>query len=123
LRTAGDEAVDDGLHSVLYSSRMDPLTVTQAAALGVPALVRAAEAGDGVVVSRHGRPVAAVVSMERLGRVRALEDDLRDIALVLARAFGDNGERSGLDETLAAFGYDRAALQAELDADLAAGRE
>jgi hypothetical protein len=43
--------------------------------------------------------------------------------LVLARAFSDNGSRAGLDDTLAAFGYDRAALEAELDADLAAGRE
>jgi hypothetical protein len=76
-----------------------------------------------MIVARRGRPVAAVVSMTRLGQLDALEGDLRDIALVLARAFSDDGARTGLDEMLTAFGYDRATLAAELDADLAAGRE
>jgi hypothetical protein len=51
------------------------------------------------------------------------EQDLRDIALSLTRAATDSGAGVGLDEAIAAFGFDRAELEAELDADLAAGRE
>jgi hypothetical protein len=51
------------------------------------------------------------------------EEDLRDIALSLTRAATDSGARVGLDEAIAAFAFDRAELEAELDADLAAGRE
>lgn len=34
--------------------------------------VRAAEVGDPVVITRHGKPVAALVSAEDLGKLRAL---------------------------------------------------
>jgi hypothetical protein len=64
-----------------------------------------------------------MVGMRRLEELRELERDLRDIALILTRAATDTGTRVGLDEVITAFGYDRAALEAELDADLAAGRE
>lgn len=61
--------------------------------------------------------------MRRLEQLRTLEEDLRDIGLVLTRAATDTGTRVGLDDAIAAFGLDRAALEGELDADLAAGRE
>jgi prevent-host-death family protein len=89
----------------------------------VPGLVNDAERGEDVVVARRGRAVAAVVSMRRLEQLRTLEEDLRDIGLVLTRAATDTGARVGLDDALAAFGFDRTELEAELDADLAAGRE
>lgn len=99
------------------------VSISEAAARGVAKLIRGAESGHDTVVSRHGRPVAAVVSMRRFQEIKTLERDLRDTALVLARAATDSGERIGLDEVITAFGYDRADLEAELDADLAAGRE
>jgi prevent-host-death family protein len=99
------------------------VSVTEAASRGVPGLVKDAESGQDVVVARHGRPVAAVVSMRRLEQMQTLEQDLRDVALVLTRAATDTGARVGLDEAITAFGFDRAELEAELDADLAAGRE
>ena len=55
-----------------------PVSVTEAAARGVSKLVRDAEAGDDVVVERHGRAVAAVVGMRRLAQIQRLEADLHD---------------------------------------------
>jgi prevent-host-death family protein len=107
-------------------SVLDParrISVTEAHSLGVSGLVRDAETGGDLVVTRHGQPVAAVVSTRHLDALRDLEDDLRDAALVVVRAASDAGVRGSLDDTIAAFGFDRAELEAELDADLAAGRE
>ncbi len=53
-------------------------------------------------------------------RVLRREDDLRLPALVLAREAIDTGDRTSLDDVLVTFGFDRAELQAEMDAELAA---
>ena len=116
------------LHIFLYSLTMtipvasSVLSVSDATALGVAGLVRAAEQGEDVFVSRRGRPVAVMVSVDRLDRLRDRESDLRDVALVMARSASDTGIRIGLDEAIAALGFSRKELEAELDADLAAGR-
>lgn len=106
---------------------LDPSTrvvsVTEAATAGLPKLVKDVEAGGDVVVERHGKPVAAVVSMRHLHEIQRLENDLRETALLLVRAAADTGERTSLDDAITALGFDRAELSAELDADLAAGRE
>src|SRR5947209_18949299 len=94
------------------------LSVTEASSRGVAGLVKSVEAGTDVVVARHGRPVAAVVSMARLVELQELERDLRDTALVLARLATDTGHRASLDEVIMAVGFDRATLQAELPADV-----
>jgi prevent-host-death family protein len=99
------------------------MSVTEAAIAGVSGLIRDAENGGDVIVSRRGHPVAAVVSMRRLDQLRVLEADLRDLALVMTRAATDTGGRVGLDEVIESFGFDRAGLEAELRSDLAAGRE
>jgi len=99
------------------------LSVTDASAKGVAALVRDAEGGAEVVVERRRLPVAAVVSVRRLEALREAERDLRDIGLILARLATDTGERTALDDAISRFGFDRAALEAELDDDLVAGRE
>jgi len=99
------------------------VSVTEAASRGVSGLVRDAEDGSEVVVERRGRAVAAVVSIRRLNELRSLEADLRDAALVLARAATDTGARTDLDDAITAFGFNRAGLETELDADLSAGRE
>jgi len=97
--------------------------VTDAAARGVAGLIKDAEAGADIIVSRRGKPVAAVISTKQLEQLRSLEGDLRDAAMVIIRAATDTGRRSSLDDAIAAFGFSRAELEAELDADLAAGRE
>ena len=98
------------------------ISVTDAAKSGLPKLLREVEHGEDVVVERHGKAVAAVVSMRHLDQIRRLEADLRESALLLARAATDTGHRTDLDEVLTTLGFDRAQLEAELDADLAAGR-
>jgi prevent-host-death family protein len=97
------------------------VSVSDAAKCGVPRLVKDVEHGEDIVVERHGKAVAAVVSMRHLNELRRLEADLREAALILSRAATDTGHRTELDEALTAFGFDRAELEAELDADLAAG--
>ena len=67
------------------------LSVTEASARGVARLVADAAHGDEVVVTRHHRPVAAVVGLERLRELEELAADLRDLALVIARTADDDG--------------------------------
>ena len=98
------------------------VSVTDAAKSGLPKLLRDVELGEDVVVERHGKAVAAVVSMRHLDEIRRLEADLRETALLLSRVATDSGRRTDLDDVLTTFGFDRAELDAELDADLAAGR-
>lgn len=43
------------------------------------------------------------------------------MVVVLARVMRDNGQRTGLDEVITTLGFDRSALEAELDADHATG--
>jgi len=107
----------------IYSRDPTTVSVTEAAARGVASLVRAAEEGAEILVARRGHPVAAVVGMSRLQRLGELESDLRDISLVIARMATDSGERVELAQVIAAFGFNRAELAAELEADLAAGRD
>lgn len=101
----------------------DTVSVTDAAGRGVPGLVRDAEHGHEIVVARHGQPVAAVISIKRLEQLRELEADLRSATLVLTRVMTDDASRHELDDVISSFGFDRAKLEAELAADLAAGRE
>ena len=98
------------------------VSVTAAAARGLPKLVREAEQGEDLVVERRGKAVAALVSMRHLDEIRRLESDLHDSILLLARLATDSGQRTELDAVIAHFGFDRAELEAELDADIYADR-
>jgi len=92
------------------------MSVTEATSRGVSGLLKDAESGSDIVVERHGRPVAAIVSVRRLSELSVLEADLRSAALVLARAATDSGERTDLDTAIVSLGFDRVELEAELDA-------
>jgi antitoxin (DNA-binding transcriptional repressor) of toxin-antitoxin stability system len=77
---------------------------------GLSRLVREAEQGHHKVILRSNKPVAALVdipTMDRLQRLDAREEELRDLAMALARAATDTGARTSLEE-----------LAAELDVDL-----
>ncbi|GAB2967844.1 hypothetical protein GCM10023080_033240 [Streptomyces pseudoechinosporeus] len=93
------------------------LTVTEASQRGVAKLVAEAEQGSDLVVTRRHRPVAAVVGMDRLAALEAAASDLHDLALVLARSASDTGQRTSLDNVLAAFGHTRESLDALPDDD------
>lgn len=99
------------------------LSVTAATGRGVAGLVKDAERGEDIIVERHGRAVAAVISVEHFDELQRVRADLTAAALVLARELTDTGNRTDLNDAIATFGFDRAELEAELDADIAAGRE
>ena len=88
----------------------DLVSITDASKAGVSALVRAAEEGHEQIVLRNNKPVAAVVSIERLEQLQRLEDDLLDVSLVAARMLTTGAERLSLDDVLARFGYTREQL-------------
>jgi prevent-host-death family protein len=91
------------------------MSVTEATQRGVAGLVTEAEQGADVVVTRHRRPVAVVISYQRLEELSRTAEDLRDLALVLARKITDTGERTSLDDVLEAFGHTRTSLAALTD--------
>jgi prevent-host-death family protein len=91
------------------------LSVTEAAKRGVAGLVADVEQGEAVVVTRHHRPVAAVVSVGRLAEIDEMFSDVGDLALVLARSITDSGRRTHFDDVLAAFGHTRESLAAVED--------
>jgi antitoxin (DNA-binding transcriptional repressor) of toxin-antitoxin stability system len=107
------------LYSMSVTILHDPrqVTVTEAAQRGVAGLVADAEQGSDVVVTRRHKPVVAVVSMRRLAEIEDAVSDLHDLALVLARAATDSGQRTSLDDVLSAFGHTRESLQALPDDD------
>ena len=86
---------------------VEQLSVTEASRRGIARLVADAAHGTEVVVQRHGRPVAAIVGYERFTELEQLRDDLRDLALVIGRAVGDDGRRTSLDDVVDAFGRAR----------------
>jgi hypothetical protein len=61
--------------------------------------------------------VAAVVGIGRLTELEEAAAVLKDLALVLARTASDTGERTSLDDVLAAFGPTRDSLAAMPDDD------
>jgi PHD/YefM family antitoxin component YafN of YafNO toxin-antitoxin module len=99
------------------------LSISDAAKRGVPGLARDAETGSSIVVERNHRPVAAIIGVNELHRYQEAERDLRDLAVILIRTATDTGERTSLSDVFTRFGFDRTALERELDEDLAAGRE
>lgn len=99
------------------------LSVTAATGRGVAGLVKDAERGEDTIVERHGRAVAAIIAVEQFDELQRVRADLTAAALVLAREFTDTGDRVDLNDAITAFGFDRAELESELDADIAAGRE
>ncbi len=108
------------LPRILYSRDMAVLTITEAASAGISTLVRRAEAGEGVTLSRHGRVVAEVVPEHEIEALRRDRETLREAALVMARLATDSGARTDLDEAIEQFGLTRAELEAELALDITA---
>jgi len=88
----------------------EAVQITEAGRRGVSKLVADAEAGHTTVLRRRAEPVAAVVSYRDVQRLADLERDLTDVALVLARAASDSGNRSPLDDVISSYGYTRQQL-------------
>jgi prevent-host-death family protein len=90
----------------------DLISISEAAKVGLPALVRAVEDGHERVLLRNNKPVAAIVSIDRLDQLQQIEDDLWDATLVAARMLMTGPDRHSLDEVLAQFGFTREQLAA-----------
>jgi prevent-host-death family protein len=106
----------DYLHRILYSFAMGKkrtqstvIPITEAATRGVSDLARQAENGIDIVLTRHGKPVAVVMSIHRAERIDRLEEELVDAAFVLSRVSNDDGARFSADDVLAEFGIGRPA--------------
>jgi len=93
----------------------DLISISDASKLGVSSLIRQAELGHDRVVFRNNKPVAAVISMERLGQIQELQEELLDISLVAARMLTTGEQRRSLDEVLLQFGYTREQLRELLE--------
>ncbi|MFC7328409.1 type II toxin-antitoxin system prevent-host-death family antitoxin [Marinactinospora rubrisoli] len=93
------------------------VSVTEAARRGVAGIVSDAENGAMIVVTRRHEPVAAVVGYARLAELEQAEEDLRDLALVMARAATDTGERIPFEDAMKAFGLTKESLEAHPDED------
>ena len=89
----------------------DLLSISDANKLGISGLVREAEAGHERVLLRNNKPVAAVVSMQRLEELQRIQEDLLDFSLAAARMLTAGPERHSLDEVLDRFGYTREQLR------------
>ena len=83
------------------------ISVAAANKRGVSGLVADAERGEERVVLRNNKPVAAVVSIERLEQIEERESMLLDLSLTLARELTTSPRRHSLDEVLDMFGYTR----------------
>jgi prevent-host-death family protein len=66
---------------------------------------RAAYAGERILVTRNGKPAAALISAEELAYFEALEDAADAAALDAARAT-DDGHRISIEDHAAAHGID-----------------
>lgn len=89
----------------------DLLSISDANKLGISGLARMAEQGHDQVLLRNNKPVAAVMSMDRLEQLQQLEEDLLDISLTTARMLTSGPARHDLDHVLSRFGYTREQLR------------
>jgi prevent-host-death family protein len=89
------------------------ISISEADRMGVSSLIQRAEADGEQILTRHGKPVGAVVSIERLTELQDLEaeiDEAWDLSLAAARLLTTSEQRHSLDEVLAYFGYSREQL-------------
>lgn len=90
----------------------DLISISDAAKLGPSGRIRAAQEGHGHVLPCNNKPVAAVVSMDRLEQFQQLAADMADVPLAVARTLTTDPGRHSLDDVLAQFGYTRDQLRA-----------
>ena len=55
------------------------------------------------------------MNIPNINELEELGQDLRSVAILLARQANDNGKRSTLDEVITEFGFDRESLEADLE--------
>lgn len=93
-------------------------SITDANHVGISGLVSSAESGQVVTLSRHGKPVAEIVSREAMDLLRRDRETLRDVVLIMTRMVTDSGNRTELDDAMEAFGINRDELESEIKSGL-----
>lgn len=88
----------------MYNAYMNERRISEARESFSTTINRVAFAGERVVLTRHGRRIAAVVPIEDLDLIEAIEDasDLDDVRAALADPA--NGERIGWEDLKAQLG-------------------
>lgn len=71
-----------------------------------------------VTLSRHGKPVAEIVSREEMDLLRRDRETLRDVVLVMTRMVTGSGNRTELDDAMEAFGINQDELESEIRSGL-----
>lgn len=71
-----------------------------------------------VTLSRHGKPVAEIVSREEMDLLRRDRETLRDVVLVMTRMVTGSGNRTELDDAIEAFGINQDELESEIRSGL-----
>lgn len=100
----------------------DLISITDIGRVGVSSIINEAADGRNRVVLRNNRPVAAIVgiaAMQRLQDIDEREEELRLLALAVARTATDTGERHSLRDVALRLGFDPDELAAEAAAELA----
>lgn len=87
----------------------DLISVTEANSEGVSKLVAEASEGRQFVLIKNNKSAAVIIGIdkfERLQRVEEYEEDLKLLAMAVARSVTDTGQRVSLEEAAARFGID-----------------
>jgi prevent-host-death family protein len=92
-------------------------SVTDASERGIARIIREAESGLDVILTRHGTDAAVVLGIERYRALLELEEDLQDVALILLRSSPDRHATISLDDAITAFGFSRRELEAQIAAE------
>ena len=71
-----------------------------------------------MTLSRHGKPVAEIVSREAMDLLRRDRETLRDVVFIMIRMVTDSGNRTELDDAMEAFGINRDELESEIKSGL-----
>lgn len=92
------------------------VSVSEATQRGVAGIINDATVND-IVLTRRNKPVAALVGIERVRLLEEKLEDLRDLALAVARASTGGEQLISFDDVLTAFGLTEADLDAADDLD------
>ena len=98
----------------------DLISITDIGRVGVSSIINEAAEGRSRVVLRNNRPVAAIVGIDAMQRLQDLderEEDLRLLALAVARSATDSGRLHGLRDVAERYGLDLDELAAEVAAE------
>ena len=107
------------LYSYFMSDLNITLSVTEASAIGVSGIIKALDEHEcPVILERHGKPVAKLISIEEADALEDLEEDLRLAALALSRSVPPPVADISLRNLVEGFGFDFDELVAEVDAEM-----